>query len=489
LSDEQIGRPSSWNEEDEESLTWEQVHRYLEAPLRRPWLLVGPWVAIILLSVAALWFLPKKYLSSTLIMVESEKVPDSFVRSVATRDSGGGRLETVREEMLSRTRLEKVLADTQPYPDTESLTRAVQKLREATTIRVGGQDGFTVEFMHHDPYKAQEVTERLTTLFIEESISARARQVEEAIEFLEAQVTEARRELDKKDAAVRRYKEAQMGRLPEQLDSNLATLEMLQRQLEAVEESLNFNRSRQETLARNIETGAPAPGSPSQFESELADLERELGELQGRYTDEHPQVRSLKSRIASLQARWASATDDAEKAPLPPPAANPPVAVTELQLRQATGEISKLESKRTELERRIATMRARVEDTPRTVQELESLNRDYKKLSENYQALLTKQLDAQMAGRLERRWKGERFRVLDPAYLPEKPYSPRPLKLLVIGALAGFLVGMGACLLAEFLDSTIKDAEDLSALGGYPVLASIPDLRTRSRYSTWARSG
>ena len=83
-----------------------------------------------------------------------------------------------------------------------------------------------------------------------------------------------------------------------------------------------------------------------------------------------------------------------------------------------------------------------------------------------------------MAGRLERRWKGERFRVLDPAFLPERPFSPRPVKVLGIGALLGLIVGLGACLVAEFLDPTIKDSDDLSSLGNFPVLARIPRFST-----------
>ena len=84
-----------------------------------------PWVAIIVLSIVALFVLPKKYRSSTLILVESEKVPDSFVPKVATQDRSG-RLETIRPEILSRTRLERVLEETQPYPDIDSQTAAVE---------------------------------------------------------------------------------------------------------------------------------------------------------------------------------------------------------------------------------------------------------------------------------------------------------------------------------------------------------------------------
>jgi succinoglycan biosynthesis transport protein ExoP len=146
------------------------------------------------------------------------------------------------------------------------------------------------------------------------------------------------------------------------------------------------------------------------------------------------------------------------------------------QLERASLEVRSLETRRQDLQAKIAEIRAGVEETPRTEQELATLTRDYKKLDENYTALLTKQLDAQMSGRLEQRWKGERFRMLDPASLPEKAVFPKPPFFLGLGALFGLFVGLGAALVAEYLDPTVKDSEVLQAVQGYPVLASIPHL-------------
>ena len=110
------------------------------------------------------------------------------------------------------------------------------------------------------------------------------------------------------------------------------------------------------------------------------------------------------------------------------------------------------------------------------VDERSAHKRDYDKLNENYSALLSKQLEAQMAGRLEQRWKGDRFRMLDPASLPEKPYFPVPLAFVGVGAVLGLFVGLGTALVAEYLDPSIKDAEHLGRFLDYPVLARIPHL-------------
>ena len=359
--------------------------------------MVLPWAGVLLLATAALYVLPKKYMSSALVLVESEKVPESFIAKVATRDPSQ-RLEAVRPEILSRTRLERVLAETQPYPEL-SKTGAVDKMRRSIAIGVSGSDGFTISFYHRSAQKAQEVTDRLARLFIEETIKSREQQVEGAVDFLVTQVKDARTELEGKDAALRRFKEAHMGRLPSQLETNLATMQMLQREMQTVEESLMFARERQEALARGVGRGsaggAAAAGAAAAASPELSDLERQLAALRARYKDAHPDVESLKSRIARLQARLAETRQEGAAASgVADP--DPSLQVAREQLDNANLEIRKLEDRQRDLQTRVAALRANVEETPRTEQELSTLTRDYEKLNENYTALLSKQLEAQM---------------------------------------------------------------------------------------------
>ncbi len=460
--------------DETDSLTPTQLRHFLEAPRRRPLLVLVPWAGVIVLSLVALLILPKKYRSSTFILVEREQVPDSFVPKVSTEDQSQ-QLEAVRPEILSRTRLETVLEETQPYPDIESRTESVEKMRSAISINVAGSDGFTIQFYHRDPHKAQEVTERLATLFINETVKARQQQVEGAVEFLVTQVSNAKRELEAKDEALRRYKERRMGTLPEQLQTNLATLQMLQREMQTVEDSLLFARERQDALTRGqgyISVGGTSAGAVPGTTSttSLVELQRQLSSLRTRYREEHPDVQSLRARIARLEARQAQLTSDAQAT-----AELPDLAVRQ-QIEEANLEVKRLEERRAELERRIATIRARVDETPRTEQELSTLTRDYRQLNENYLALLNRQLEAQMAGRLEQRWKGDRFRALDPASLPDKPYSPRRSIVLGLGVLFGLFVGLGASLAAEYLDPTVKDVEQLRFLQSHPVLTCIPHL-------------
>jgi polysaccharide chain length determinant protein (PEP-CTERM system associated) len=466
-----VGSP---DESDGEGLSFQAIDRYLRAPLRRPAALLIPWATIVALSVAAIFILPPRYRSSTLIIVEQQPVPDSFVPRVAT---GKERqlIENVRSEILSRTRLERVVAELNPYPEVTSKTAAVEAMRERIKVWSTGSDGIIIEFVHGQAQRAQQVANRLATLFIEETMRSREQQVTEAVAFLATQVEESRKELETKDLALRRFKEARMGRLPEQLQTNLTTMQSLQRELQSVEESLYLARTKEEALARSVATGVDVgptglgdrPSPPGGIDA----LSRELAALRQNYTDEHPDVQNLRARIARIQERSAAITP-AEG----PSTSDPALQVTRAQLASATSEIQRLEERRRDLERRITLTSQRVEETPRTEQELATLTRDYNKLQENYTSLLTKELDAQMSGRLEERWKGERFRMLDPANLPEKPDFPRPPLFIGGGILLGLAVGLATAMAFEFMDSTVKSVEDLQKLQAHPVLARIPHL-------------
>jgi polysaccharide chain length determinant protein (PEP-CTERM system associated) len=462
---------SSPDESDGEGLSFQAIDRYLRAPLRRPAALLIPWATIVALSVAAIFILPPRYRSSTLIIVEQQPVPDSFVPRVAT---GKERqlIENVRSEILSRTRLERVVAELNPYPEVASKTAAVEAMRERIKVWSTGSDGIIIEFVHGQAQRAQQVANRLATLFIEETMRSREQQVTEAVAFLATQVEESRKELETKDLALRRFKELRMGRLPEQLQTNLTTMQSLQRELQSVEESLYLARTKHEALARSVATGVDAgpTGLPLQ-PGGIDALSRELAALRQSYTDEHPDVQNLRARIARIQERSAATTPGDG-----PSTSDPALQVTRAQLASTTSEIQRLEERRRDLERRVMLTSQRIEETPRTEQELATLTRDYNKLQENYTSLLTKELDAQMSGRLEERWKGERFRMLDPANLPEKPDFPRPPLFIGGGILLGLAAGLAAAMAFEFIDSTVKSVEDLQKLQAHPVLARIPHL-------------
>ncbi len=435
--------------------------------------------------MALSFVLPPRYTSSTLILVAPDRMPADFVRQIDT-ESAGRRLATLRQEVSSRTRLEMVARELDPYGilGKEPLIHTIEKMRDAVTVSVKGKDAFSIEFEHPDPKMAMLVADRLTTVFMEEVVGSRERQVSTAYQFIDEQLQQARSELEKKEEALRAFKERHMGSLPEQVDSNLSTLQRLQVEHQTVSESL---RKATDTLvllesALSATSRGVAIGPDGHPVDSLSVLRSQLTQLLARYTPEHPDVRSLQARIAALEgaadaAAEAEAAREADAEPPPDPVA----ARVRLRVLEARREVGGLRRQLADVEQRIGVFQARVEAAPRREQEIMALTRDYKKLGENYSALLTKKLDAEMAARLEQYSKGQEFRIIDPAYMPERPSFPNRGLFAVAGALCGLLLGVGLAVGADVLDPTIKDVEDLRTALPYPVLAVIPYVKPRDQ--------
>jgi polysaccharide chain length determinant protein (PEP-CTERM system associated) len=453
-----------------------QVTDYLEVPFYRPWLVVIPLVLCTLGALVASFVKPKMYRSSTLILVESDTVPDSFVPKITT-SGPKERLYTIRQQILSRTRLGQIIHELNPYPEAAakgtSETKLIEKMRDAITIQVRGTDAFLVEYVNRDPTTAMRVANRLASLFTEESTQSRTEQVEDAYDFIEKQLAEARSQLEANEEAVRVYKEKHLGVLPEQLAANLATLQRLQLEQQSLNDSIRAAESRidlmqkaQADKARAADAGSPDPGA------ELDRLRDQLAQLRSRYSDLHPDVRALARRIAELE----KAQEGGAASAAAPAAAQPGDSSA---LRQARSDLNILVEKRDEVDRKIATFQARVEQTPRTEQELALLTRDSTVLRENYLGLLNKKFDAERAEKLDRRWKGETFKTLDPAHFPERPFSPNRLLYVVVGFIFGLAMGVGLAFAADFLDHSLKDVTEVEATLSYPVLAIVSHVSKR----------
>jgi hypothetical protein len=103
-----------------------------------------------------------------------------------------------------------------------------------------------------------------------------------------------------------------------------------------------------------------------------------------------------------------------------------------------------------------------------------ALKRDYENIQNSYNSLLNRKLEAEIAVNMEKKQKGEQFRIIDQARLPQKPVSPDLMKLFILSVAAGLGLGAGLIFLLDFLDTSFRTPEDLESDFGIPVLAAIP---------------
>jgi polysaccharide chain length determinant protein (PEP-CTERM system associated) len=492
------------------------IQEYLEIGLRRKWYIIIPFVLGVLVSFGVYKYLPKVYKATTLILVQSQRIPESYVRSTIT-DSVGSRLSTISQEILSRTRLEKVIQEFNLFSeirDSVPMEGIVEMMRSAIEVRVQTdpqheriQNSFSIAFMGKDPETVMMVTNKLASLFIEENLKVRESQVEGTSEFLTKELGGMEQRLKQKEYDIRNFKERTMGQLPQQLDANLRILERLQQQIKTTNESLRAAEDRSVVIQNQIEllkkresivrVGSQGDVSVDQggdpLIMQLKSLNRELAVAQSKYKETHPDVVDLKKKIADLglkikelmeragQARGGGIGEQNLPASTLDPEAQRLLAQYNEQYRAAVMEAKRLRQEEKELKEQIVLYQRRIEDTPRREQELIFLTRDYDLLKTNYQSLLDKKMQAQMAENLERKQQGEQFKILDPARIPEKPIKPDRNKILLIGAFLGLALGLGLTWFRESMDQSFHTVLDLEDYLGIPVIATIPNLREEER--------
>lgn len=461
---------------------------YLEILRRRIWFIVVPFVVVLLgISVYCL-FAPREYKASTLVLVTPQRVPEAFVPTTVTARIEE-RLQTIAQEVMSRTRLEQIINEMRLYQkerksmSAEEVVELMQKnIKLELPTKKEEKGYFTINYTGEDPQVVTSVANRLASLFIEENLKVREQQAMGTTEFLSTELTSVKANLDAQEAQISQYKKRYMGELPEQRDTNLKIYEQLQVQAQRAGESLRAAQDRKLFLQKQLsdmESGAAAVSLPGKdgrtadgkaaegagsYESQKESLTRQLQDLRTKYTETHPDVIATKKKLADLEKNrdtYSIARDPRYRE------AKSQLAATELEIKRLRGESE-------QIAKQINSYRARIEMVPMREQDMASLMREYHNTKETYERLLKKSQDAQQAENLERRQKGEQFKIIDPARVPEKPSSPNIPRLYLVGLVLGVAAGFATAFLMEQSDRTFHEATDLEQTFGLKVLANIP---------------
>ena len=461
----------------------------ISAVIRRRWLIMVPLSVALVVGIYLSVTLPKVYESSTLILIEGQSVPQAFVRSIVNEDTAS-RISTISQQILSRTNLEKIINDFKLYsgPNTNNLYMEdkLQMLRKQIDIQVtrgqgrqGDADAFSISFKGSDPTKVMTITNTLASYFIDTNLKVREEQSIGTSNFLDAELESSRKRLEQVEENIKEYRENNMGELPEQLQSNLAILSRMQENLTDRRQSLRnlkLQLAELQSQSANREPSVVIVGGDQRMQNEtvtIDTLRAQLETLRSRYTEKHPDVQRLKQQILDLEANEQSGTQANNTPRSTQPTVSPEI---QRQIIDMQNEIRSAESEIIDLDAEITKYQNRVENTPKREQELLSLRRDYDNIQASYDSLLTRKLEADIAVNMERKQKGEQFRIVDPARLPQKPISPDEKKLILMAIAAGLGIGCGIVFLIELFFQTYRNPEDLEKQSELPVLAAIPQL-------------
>ena len=464
---------------------------YLEIVNRRKWSLVLPAAIIFLLAGIVALVLPSIYQSKATILIEEQEIPEDFVTATVT-GYAEQRIRQINQRIMSFSRLVEIIQRFELYPelkDKRTTEEIVEKMKADTSLvpisaeimdkRTGrpatATIAITLSYEGKNPEKVQQVANMLTSLFLEENLQVREKQAQETSAFLEGEMDRIKDELAGIDSKIAGFKEAHINELPEMLQVNLQTLNNIERNIELASQQLRTLKEKKEYLETQLASMAPYTEEDT-GRQRLEELKIQLVHLTKRFSEEYPDVKKTRAEIADLEKQLkksgANPSDDKNRPN------NPAYVGLAAQLAGTKSEIESTKRQLEELNASAEEYRSRIAATPRVEESYKLLTVARSNTQAKYDDLMRKHMEARVAQGLEKEQKGERFTLIEPPRLPQKPFKPNRMAIMLIGMVLGVGAGFGLTALREFSDDAVRDGDRLTMMTQLPVLAGIPEVMT-----------
>jgi succinoglycan biosynthesis transport protein ExoP len=500
------------------------VEDYIDMLRRyRSWI-IGPTFAGLVISIVVAFLWPDTFISTALMRITPQQVPERLVPS-AINSQMAERLTAMQQEILSRTSLTELIQrpSLNLYPrDRQRLPMedVLDQMRKDVTISMldvatqganrGLASAFVIRFKYTDKYKAQAVVRELVSKFSEQNVTVQRNQATLTTSFLNDEWKTAKDNLDRLDGELAKFKGENQGRLPEQFQANVASLNSLQQQLGAMNESLNRNQQEKmllETQLQNLKTqlnyfsstAEETSGNQAVQNERLINLNKMILDAKASlaaaleiYTEDYPEIKNFRARLATLEKERDNLEkqDEARQqqntsAPTQPKGMNPQVAksiedtksamaLLQTQIQGKNSDIEERVRQQGQINKSIAQYQARIEASPLSEQKYAALLREYQIAKDNFDDKAKRRQISETSQNLEERKAGENLEVLDPASLPELPAEPNRLAIAGIGTAAGLFLGIVLAGAKEMKNTSLKNLKDVRVYTNLPVLSSIP---------------
>lgn len=465
---------------------------YIDVFRRRRWSFIVPFCAVVVTALAIALLLPSRYMSTAKILIEEQEIPYDYVRTTVS-SYAEQRVQAIKQRIMSTARLVEIVNRLDLYGDLREkkpIEEIISKMRKDIKIENINADvvnrrtgramaatiAFTLSYDSDNPEKTQQVTNLLTSMFLEENLKIRKRQTTETTEFLEKEMGKIEKDLTVVENQIAVFKEKYINELPSLLQLNIQSLQGLELKKERLQEDLLSKKERQEYIKSQL-ANIPEAGQELADQKRLEQLETLLVNLQSQFTAVYPDVVKLKAEIAELNRKIAS--NPAEVSGKKGYLDNPAHVNLKAQQASIVSEINSLQRQISEYAKKEDDYRARIETSLRVEEEYRALIIKRDNTQAKHNDLMKKLMEAKVSFGLEEEQKGERFTLLDPANYPGAPYKPNRLMIVMLGFVAGFGVGTGMIALREYTDHSIRDVDMLARATGFPVLGSIPVIITQ----------
>lgn len=462
-------------------------HDYLSIVQRRAPYLIGIFVAVLLISIIVAVTTPPTYRATGTIVVESQQIPDNIVPS-AVRNQLDEQINIIKQRVMTRENLLQIANKYNLFKGSIaplSSTEVVEKMRDRIVIETSRSKdvapannrqiqqiiSFTLSFDDRRPELALQVTKDLIALFLEWNVKLRTEGATETTVFLTQESDKLKIEVDRLESQISAYKQQNKNALPEQLTLRMTMLARAENDLREIER--DYRSTKEELRSLEVELSAAKQGTTQENPSQsLPALKAELTRLSALYKESHPDIRILKRKIEAMENPAGT--------PLSEVSLNdtPSLAVYRIQAKidSDKARLSSLAQQREMLQGKIAENERAMILTPKVGQDLDVLIRDRDSAQRKYEEIRNKRMNAKIAENLESENKSGRFVVLDPPLLPETPFKPDRVKILVLGFFLALASSGGGMYFLESIDKRVRGTEAFTHVLGYRPLVVIPYL-------------
>lgn len=476
--------------------------------------------------------IPKELVTSTVTSYADQRIQEITQRVMTTSNL----IEIIKKyELYVKERrkdpMEVVIEDMRKDIGIDTISAEVMDpIRGAPTKAT---IAFTLAYENRSPELAQKVANELVSLYLKENLARRTESAEQTSSFLADEGEKLKARIGELEHKLAEFKEKNAGKLPDMQEVNMQMMDRTDQQLIEIDRQIRSLEDRRvylqgqlvlvkPTSATISETGerilgpadrlkvlqteyvsllaryspthpdvirvkkemdaleaqAGGPGNAaSMIAKQLDGARSELAVLQQRYSANHPDVIRAARVVTNLEREYDAAKSRRANRETSEPD-NPAYIQLRTDLESVDAELSSARKQKEELRSKITDYEEKLAASPQIEREFRDMMRDYETSSIKYQEITQKLMAAQVSQTLESEQKGERFSLIEPPLVPEKPAKPNRLAIALLGSMLAFAGGIGATAVAEALDPAIYGRAALTALTGLPPLAVIPEIIT-----------
>ncbi len=496
---------------------------------RQKWLILLPVITMTAAIGYVVYKLPSVYESRTLLTVKPPTISDKVVQSLTDEDLTQ-RLQTINQEVLSRSSLEPMIAKYDLFKLERNaglpMELIIEKMSKNIVSEIEKSDderkvaAFSIKYRDRTPEAARNVTAEIASKYVNAQVIASTQTAEVTREFLDNQRNLKKTELDRLEKQRLDIMMQNVETLPDSQQGLIAQLQGLRQREDTIakeKETLITEKGRLNDSVRALNSQAiiiedygeketqDATRQASRIEDtpayaaliqKRAELTARLEKLKAQYREKHPEVVDTKTQIDKVNdelAALATNTDkrveaanqsSLRKAQLQKQNLEIERQKAESQMAQIDGQMQYKNSEMQQTAAQITVLEAKINQIPNVKVALEGINNQYQSAKTTYDDLLKKTNDASLQVDRESNAQGETIKVVDAANLPSSPVAPKRAMLTLLGAGIGLFIGL--CLAAVFelpRIFKIQNIEDAKHYTGLPVLASVPPLLSHDEKS------